>query len=184
MQRRFRIASTAAVLSLLSAGADARTGETSLPVPQHLFGAQSLDSGDSATTILAARRYAAFWNSGDADMARLALAPDFTDHTLPAGRPQGVQGLLQASATFLAAVPDLKVEISDMLVAGDRVTLRLHFTGHFSGKFGEHSGKGQAIDFQAFDFYKIRDGRISDNWHLEDNLHLLQQMGVMTGAKP
>lgn len=41
-------------------------------------------------------------------------------------------------------------------------------------------GKGQAIDFYAFDLYQVdAQGRISDNWHLEDNLTLLRQLGVL-----
>ncbi|MFM0627874.1 ester cyclase [Paraburkholderia xenovorans] len=35
-------------------------------------------------------------------------------------------------------------------------------------------GTGQTVDFQAFDLYRVKDGRIVDNWHLEDNLTLLK----------
>ncbi|PHV07469.1 ester cyclase [Janthinobacterium sp. BJB412] len=148
-----------------------------LPVPQHIASAAS--SPELEAVMLAARRYAAFWNSGDPAYAEQALAVDFTDRTLPPGREQGLPGPLQASRTFRGAVPDLKVEVTDMVAAGDRVTVRLHFTGHFTGQFGKVQGKGQAIDFQAFDLYRVVKGRIADNWHLEDNLTLLQQMGVV-----
>ena len=164
-------------LSLLAAlPADAATR---LPMPAHLSGAHA-----DAAVVLAARRYAAFWQSGDPALARLALADDFSDRTLPAGRPQGLAGPLQASQVFHAAVPDLQVAIEDMLVAGDRVSLRLHFTGRFTGVFptpqGELRGQGQTIDFYAFDLYQVdAQGRISDNWHLEDNLTLLRQLGVL-----
>ena len=122
--------------------------------------------------------------SGATAMDQTALADDFTGRTLPAGRPQGPAGPLQASQVFHAAVPDLKVAIEEMLVAGSRVTLRLHFTGHFTGVFptpqGELRGQGQTIDFHAFDLYQVdAQGRISDNWHLEDNLTLLRQLGVL-----
>ena len=86
---------------------------------------------------------------------------------------------MQASRGFRGAVPDLKAEMDDVLVAGDRVTVHLHFTGHFTGQFGKVQGKGQVIDFQAFDQYRVADGRIAENWHLEDNLTLLQQMGIV-----
>ena len=66
-----------------------------------------------------------------------------------------------------------------MVAAGDRVAMLLHFTGHFIGQFGKVQGRGQVIDFQAFDLYRVVDGRITDNWHLEDNPTLLQQMGVV-----
>ncbi|NYE62264.1 putative ester cyclase [Duganella sp. 1224] len=127
----------------------------------------------------AARTYAAFWNTGDPALARQALSPDFIDRTLPAGREQGVNGPLQASQGFRAAVPDLKAEATHIVPHGDLVSVRLHFTGHFTGTFGEVRGKGQAIDFQAFDLYHVVNGRIAENWHLEDNLTLLRQMGIM-----
>ncbi|AKU22071.1 ester cyclase [Massilia sp. NR 4-1] len=168
-----RLAIFAAALLPLAAFAAA----DSLPVPQKSFTGGSPAALEQV--MLAARRYAAFWNSGDPALAREALAPEFTDRTLPPGRAQGLPGPLQASQTFRTAVPDLKVEITDLVAADDRVTLRLHFTGHFSGRFGKVQGKGQAIDFQAFDLYRVQDGRITDNWHLEDNLTLLQQMGVI-----
>jgi predicted ester cyclase len=108
-----------------------------------------------------------------------ALAADFVDHTLPAGRPQGPEGPIAASAGFRQAVPDLRAEVGQMIVAGDRVSVFLHFTGHFTGTFGGHQGKGQAIDFIAMDIYRIRDGRIAEDWHLEDNLTLLKQMDAV-----
>jgi len=70
-----------------------------------------------------------------------------------------------------------------MLMVGDRVIGRLRFTGHFSGTFGDgasaRQGDGRAIDFIATDIYRIANGRIAENWHLEDNLTLLQQLGAI-----
>jgi hypothetical protein len=42
--------------------------------------------------LIAARRYDTFWNTGDEDLARVALAPNFIDNTLPAVRAQGPAG--------------------------------------------------------------------------------------------
>ncbi|MFJ9453299.1 ester cyclase [Herbaspirillum sp. NPDC101397] len=155
------------------------TAEASLPAPQHVAIDTSPASTDTDARVLAARRYAAFWNTGDAQFARQALSPAFVDRTLPAGRPQGVNGPLQASEGFRKAVPDLSAEVQDMTVAGDRVAVHLRFRGHFTGVFGQLQGKGQAIDFQAHDLYRIQDGRIAENWHLEDNLTLMQQLGAI-----
>jgi predicted ester cyclase len=43
-----------------------------------------------------------------------------------------------------------------------------------------HAGAGQQVDFIATDILRVRDGRITDNWHLEDNLTFLQQIGMVT----
>ncbi|OHX11627.1 hypothetical protein BI347_18460 [Chromobacterium sphagni] len=165
---------TTSLLALLAGNVAAAEA---LPQPARVFADRN--GGDAAAAKLAALRYAAFWNTGDPHYAELALDPDFIDRTLPAGRPQGTAGPLQASRAFHAAVPDLTVEVADMMQAGDRVSLRLHFTGHFTGKFGEVQGGGQVVDFQAFDLYRVKNGRIAENWHLEDNLTLLKQLGVV-----
>ena len=162
-------------VGLLLACTSAKATEN-LPVPRHL--AVAGDKQQTDASILAARRYAAFWNTGDPAYAKAALSPGFKDPTLPAGRAQGTAGPLQASLAFRAAVPDLSAEISDMVVAGDRVAVHLRMRGHFTGRFGDVAGKGQVIDFQAFDLYRIQGGQIAENWHLEDNLGLLQQMGI------
>ncbi|MDB5981243.1 MAG: polyketide cyclase [Pseudomonas sp.] len=151
----------------------------SLVKPHSLVADHSLPKAQIDAQTLAARRYATFWSNGDEALARAALAPDFMDRTLPPGRAQGVAGSLAASIFVHGAIPDIHCEVEQMLVVGDRVVSHLHFTGHFTGQFKGVQGKGQAIDFIATDIYRIADGRIAENWHLEDNLTLLQQLGVV-----
>ena len=129
-------------------------------------------------TLKAVRAFYDFWNTGDEALLKEAVAPNFTDHTLPPGRPQGPEGPAFASRRFRAAVPDLKVTVDKMIVAGEYVTVHMNFTGHFTGKLGQTQGRGQPVPFIATDLVKIENGRITDNWHIEDNLALLQEMGV------
>jgi predicted ester cyclase len=129
-------------------------------------------------TMKAVPAFYDFWNTGDEAVLKEAVASNFTDHTLPSGRPQGPEGPAFASRRFRAAVPDLKVTVEKMIVAGDYVTVHMNFSGHFTGRFGQTQGKGQPVPFIATDLVKIENGRITDNWHIEDNLTLLQEMGV------
>ncbi len=48
----------------------------------------------------------------------------------------------------------------------------------FTGTFGPRKGKGQNIDFIATDIYQISGGKIAANWHIEDNLTLMKQLGA------
>jgi predicted ester cyclase len=77
----------------------------------------------------------------------------------------------------------MHIEVEEMLIVGDRVIGRLRSTGHFTGTFrngaAARQGDGRAIDFIAIDIYRIANGRIAENWHLEDNLTLLQQLGAV-----
>jgi predicted ester cyclase len=129
-------------------------------------------------TVKAVRAFYEFWNTGDAALLKQAIAENFTDRTLPPGRPQGPEGPAFASRQFRAAVRDLKVTVEKMIVADNYVTVHMSFTGHFTGTFGQTQGKGQPIAFIATDLVKVASGRITDNWHIEDNLTLLQEMGV------
>ena len=150
-----------------------------LAQPKALIVDRSLAKQQAEQQIHAARLYDTFWSTGDEAQAREALAAEFTDRTLPAGRAQGIAGPLAASKMFHRAVPDVRAEIEQMIVSGDRVVVHLHFTDHFTGTFNGVQGKGQTVDFIATDIYRVRDGKITDNWHLEDNLTFLQQLGMV-----
>ncbi len=142
------------------------------------------DPAREAATEAAARHFYAFWNTGAQAELDAAIAPTFTDRTLPAGRPQGPAGPAAASAAFRAAVPDLGVTIRRMVIAGDWATTHMVFSGHFTGEFNGVKGRGQAIEFIATDLVRVENGSISDNWHIEDNLALLTQMGLVVPAEP
>jgi predicted ester cyclase len=153
--------------------------DTALIEPHSLIVDRSLPRAQVNSQVIAARRYDTFWNTGDEALARAALAPNFIDNTLPTGRPQGLAGPLAASKLVRAAIPDVRCEIEQMIVAGDRVVAHLRFHGHFTGRFGQMQGQGQTINFIATDIYRVADGRIAENWHIEDNLTLQQQLGLI-----
>lgn len=150
-----------------------------LPQPEALIIDKGLPKEESEKMIHAARLFYAFWDTGVSDYAREALSPDFLDRTLPEGRPQGPEGPLFASAHFRQVVPDLHCRVEEMLVIGDRVIARLVFSGHHSGPFLGKEPTGKQIEFHAIDIYRIKDGKITDNWHIEDNLSLFKQLGVI-----
>jgi len=187
MKRKdFKTSKSTATVAVLSLGIGVATvgvgqsiTKSDLPEPKMVILDKSLSMVDADKCIHAARLFYALWNTGNAEFAKSCLATNFTDRTLPKGRPQGVDGPLSASTNFRKAVPDLRCGIEQMIVCDDRVVSHLHFSGHFTGKFAEKNGAGQSIDFIATDILRIQHGRITDNWHLEDNLTLMQQLGMV-----
>ena len=178
-----------AALSLLALSAPAFAAQVddraavALARPQDLIVDGSLPVAAVAAMLKPVDAFYGFWNNGSQTLFDQAIAPDFTDHTLPPGRPQGPAGPAAAAKAFLGAVPDLDVAVVQRLVVGDRVVSHLRFTGHFTGKFMGRSGKGQPIDFIATDILRVRGGRITDNWHLEDNLTFMRQVGLLPKAE-
>ena len=173
----FRPAIAALIFAGLSGNAISAQGER--VQPKQLIVDKSLPQMQLKTNEAVARDYATFWNTGNETLARDALAANFVDKTPPEGRKQGPEGAILASRAFRTAVPDLRCDVEQMIISGDRVVSHLHFYGTFTGTFGRLKGKGQKIDFIATDIYEIRDGKIAANWHIEDNLTLMKQLGAL-----
>src|SRR5260370_2996252 len=71
-------------LSLIAvlAGAAVASADENLPAPRRIILAAGQEAA-AQPVILAARRYAAFWNTGEARYAEAALARNFVDRTPP-----------------------------------------------------------------------------------------------------
>lgn len=181
MNNVFGRASIAALLVLVSGQATAQPVDDRAAIeqsrPEELIVADGLAPETLAALLEPVDAFYGFWTNGSAALLARAISPDFIDHSLPTGRPQGPAGPAAASRAFLGAVPDLRVTVVQRLVVRDRIVSHLRFTGHFTGSFDGRSGSGQDIDFIATDIVRVRNGRITDNWHLEDNLTFLRQLG-------
>ena len=173
----FRPAIAALIFAGLSGNAISSQGKWLQP--KQLIVDNSLSQAQLKANEAAARKYATFWNTGNETLARDALAVNFIDKTPPEGRKQGPEGAILASRAFRTAVPDLRCDVEQMIISGDRVVSHLHFHGTFTGTFGKLKGQGQKIDFIATDIYEIGDGKIVANWHIEDNLTLMKQLGAL-----
>lgn len=153
-----------------------------IATPKELIISPSIKASERKALLAPVDAFYGFWNNGSLALLDKALSSGFIDHTLPKGRPQGASGPAAAARGFLGAVPDLQVFVVQRLVVGDRVVSHLQFKGHFTGALMGEQGTGQPIDFIATDILRVRDGKITDNWHLEDNLTLLQQIGKIPAS--
>ena len=86
-------------------------------------------------------------------------------------------------ATF-DALPDLHMEVEEVVVAGEtgheRVTVRWHITGTHSGApWLGIEPTGRAIDLRGMDLLEVRDGRIAGNSVYFDQLTFVRQIGML-----
>lgn len=133
--------------------------------------------GSDAPDLLAlAGSYYGFWNNGSASLFDATVAQDYIDRTLPLGRAQGFRGLADAAAAFFEAFPDGRVHVLQQLIAADRIVSHLRITGRFLGVRKGSQGKGQRIDYLATDIMRIQNGRVVENWHVEDHDALHRQL--------
>ena len=83
---------------------------------------------------------------------------------------------IKVVGNFATSIPDMKFDIKEVLVAGDRVIVRGEVTGTPAGElFGvPHSGK--SFRMMAIDIQTIRDGKIAKTYHMENWLSALGQL--------
>src|ERR1700687_4295672 len=72
-----------------------------------------------------------FVNRKNVRIGEVNFAPDFVDHgaDVPSGLPPGPAGAMQYVGAALKKVPDLWVNIEDMIAEDDKVAVRNHWTG-------------------------------------------------------
>ena len=75
-------------------------------------------------------------------------------------------------------VPDLKWEIKELLVSGDRVIVRGEASGTPAGAFlGTQSGGG-SFRVMSIDLHTIKDAKIVRSYHLEDWIGAVRQLSA------
>jgi steroid delta-isomerase-like uncharacterized protein len=107
------------------------------------------------------------------------MAPDYTNHGAPPGTPKGPAGERAFAEIFLAAFPDLHIAIEDAFGCGDRVAARCRYTGTHTGDYMGIPATGKSFAIGTMNIFRVRDGKITDNWNQNDMLGLLQQLGVI-----
>jgi steroid delta-isomerase-like uncharacterized protein len=120
-------------------------------------------------------------NAGDDAVLDELLAADYINHDMPAPA-SGPEGFKQVIAQFRAAFPDMAVTIEDEFADGDLVGTRGRFTGTHQGDFMGIPASGMPIDIKYIDLWRVRDGKLAENWVQMDTAGLMQQIGARSGA--
>jgi steroid delta-isomerase-like uncharacterized protein len=86
-------------------------------------------------------------------------------------------------ANTFRAVPDLRMEVLDLVADGDKVAVRWHATGTFTGdtRFEGLVANGAAIDITGCDVLTIRDGKIQRNDAYLNGAQMARQLGALPG---
>jgi steroid delta-isomerase-like uncharacterized protein len=107
------------------------------------------------------------------------IAPDQIDHSLPPGLPRTREGTRQAISMTLTAFPDLNLKVEDMIAEGDKVVTTYTTCGTQRGAFGGLPPTGKQVAVPGYVIARIADGKIAEQWGLDDRLAMLQQLGVI-----
>jgi predicted ester cyclase len=88
------------------------------------------------------------------------------------GRDEVMAGVTQR----LKAIPDLKWEIKEVLVSGDRVIVRGEATGTPAGELMGTATNGKSFKLMSLDVHTLEGGKIARTYHVEDWQGAFRQM--------
>ncbi len=125
-------------------------------------------------------RIEAAWESGDLDALDGFFAPDVVSHAAVPRLPRGLPGWKLAHRQMLAAVPDRRVSIEDVIADGDKVAVRARLTGtNRAGlPWANVPPNGRPIDMDYISIYRIEDGKVVECWAINDMSSLVDQIGA------
>jgi steroid delta-isomerase-like uncharacterized protein len=85
-------------------------------------------------------------------------------------------GLLTA---YRAALPNLRITMESLVAEGDQVAARFTTRGRHDGEFLEIPPTGVSIEIAGFGLFRIANGRIAEEWLLDDLAAFMAQVDTV-----
>jgi len=130
------------------------------------------------------RRFVDAINKKQLDLLDELCSPNYVWHGI--GSPniredvRGIQNFKKAVAEFTTAMPDLKVIIEDLVAERDRVAVRYTEIGtHTGATFAGIPPTGKRVEWTAVDIYRVENGKLAEEWFVDDSLGILKQLGAI-----
>jgi steroid delta-isomerase-like uncharacterized protein len=105
--------------------------------------------------------------------------PGLVDHNAASDKDQTLAGFKQKVAGFKAVFPDLHEDLQDIIASGDTVATRWVLTGSQQQEFMGIPATGQTIRVEGMNFYRVKDGHVTDIWTQFDGVTMMQQLGAV-----
>ncbi len=123
------------------------------------------------------------WNAHDVEAALKVLDEKhvWETDTLPAP-VVGRDGYRQVMQMYLAAFPDLRFSIDQLLSSGDYAVTRYTATGTHRGDLMGIAPTNRRAETHGCTIVEIRNGKVARTWVYWDTGHLLRQLGVLPAS--
>ena len=121
-------------------------------------------------------------NKGNIEILNEMLADNFVSYGGAGFQDlHGPQAFIDLYRTFVAAFPDLKFNVQQVVVGDDMAAVRGIQTGTHLGNFlGMIPPTGKAVEWTGTAIFRYdANGKIVERWQDLDNLSLFQQLGVI-----
>ena len=106
------------------------------------------------------------------------FAPDFVAY-MPGQPPMNRAAFEHFVAGVSDGIPGYTYEIHDQIAQRDLVVNRVTWRGVHSADLAGVPATGRSVEWRGINMFRVRDGRVVEQWAQLDMLGLLQQIGVL-----
>lgn len=121
--------------------------------------------------------YLEMLNTHDPDLVDRFVAEDYINHNDFVA--DGREANRQFWTAFFTGLPDLRVTMEDLVVAGDRVVGRFVYRGTHTGNLLGIPAGGQPVEMRSIDIWRVRDGMFAEHWDELNLMQVFQQVGAL-----
>lgn len=130
----------------------------------------------TSTSVEIATRFELAFRAADQTTIDELADPGLVDHNAADGDPS-LASFKKKVTWFRTVFPDLAEDLQDVVASGDTVATRWVLTGSQQQDFMGIPAAGQRIRVEGMNFYRLKDGRVTDLWTQFDGPALMQQLG-------
>ena len=124
-------------------------------------------------------RFEHAFRAGDLATIDELCDPGLVDHNPAPGHESTLAGFKQKVAGFKAIFPDIGEDLPDIAASGDIAATRWVVTGSQQQELMGIPASGQTVRVEGMNFYRLKDGRVTDVWTQFDGVALMQQLGAI-----
>ena len=126
-----------------------------------------------------ARRYIEeAWNRHNPDAIDELLSPDYLNHAAVAEHQRGIAGAKHILNWLMAAFPDTRFDIEDIISDRDMVAIRGTASGTHEGEFAGIPPTGKRFAVQQVHWLRVAEGKVAEHWAVRDDLGMMRQLGA------
>jgi predicted ester cyclase len=143
-----------------------------------------------ANKDLVRRHFEEIWNDRNLDACDTLIAEECTEHAAAPFAPSAPGKVHGPSATrgtveWLAAqFPDIQMEIESIVAEGDIVAVRMSTGTNLGELDGAPPPTGKSFAARQSHWFRVRDGKLIEQWATRDDLSAMLQLGVIQRPGP
>ena len=118
------------------------------------------------------------FNEHNPELASEFVTPDVKWHGGTLGSIEGSDNLVALLRSFIGALPDLNAQEQDVVADEDTVAVRFVVEATHEGDLLGMAATGRRLRWDAVDVYRLKDGKISEEWAADDLTAILYAVGA------